>query len=839
MSNSASIQRHVASKDPISFASLRREAISYAQQYSGDIWTDFNAHDPGVTILEQLCYGLTELNYQADFPAEDLLAQWDGSLNYKQLALALPEQILPARVCTIEDYQQLLLDSIDEVDRVWISPDNSGYLGLYNIELQLTPSILQKCLSRPALVSKVIDKVAHIYSKNRNLAEDVASIEVTNDKGYQLIADIQLVEHCDAEYVLAQIYSVCHHWVMGELKVESYEAQLNAGRSLEQILTGPIALHGRYQIDCIDKSQVQRTLASLYSELRNIKEIDVIDQLELVDVGESQLTEYPVEQVIRDKTWLQIPRFEDELLVNVKRQHQSINIHFETFKTHLEHRQFKQYSMRHTRQEISSLYQLTKGHFRQNQHYQSVQQHFPSSYNLSVNGIGAFAAIQDKANANQLRGYLLIFEQLMANFSKNLGSLNSLFSIDNCTTSSYQFNTLDSVAFQGVEHIYPAKEQQRFDTILAEFDHFYDRKGRVLDYLLALYGESLDSSILRQFNYYGSPKELEAQVLENKYHYLNDVVAMGRDRGGAFDYRCYRTFDSNLGGFQHRLSYHLGMPINQWPYTSPVKREPLEIVCDRDFEAVNYPLHNQIILNDAMEKKLLPIPLMTVKGAVDRKKVSKMALQLQPLQQGVIGESFFRKGVDISNYKLIKRERTSVYDLYMTEQKRRDLTSEQLHDTAEPIFIGTSGSTDKVNRLANILCEHLAYLNRSCEGVYVVEHLLLRPLQTSTAEHQEAVGDSFSCQVSIIFAGFTARCADLGYRQRAQNVALEQCPAHIQAQCFWLDFSQLCEFEQCYMQWLELRRDTYQPSDECQRTADELLSLLLAYRDKASKSLDG
>ncbi|QDO85495.1 hypothetical protein FM037_22350 [Shewanella psychropiezotolerans] len=835
MSSSASIPRHVANKDPLSFYSLRHEAIEYAQEYSGEIWTDYNAHDPGVTILEQLCYGLTELNYQTDFSAEDLLAQVDGSLNYKQLALALPEQVLPARACTIEDYQQLLLDSIDEVDRVWISPVSSGYIGLYNIELQLTPLMQQKCLSRPSLANKIIDKASHIYSKNRNLAEDVAKIEIVNDKGYQLIADIHLVDHCDAEYVLAQIYSVCHRWVMGELKIESYEEQLNAGRSLEQILTGPIALHGRYRLDTLDGNQAQRTLASLYSELRSIEEIEVIDQLALVDVGDSAPAEQSIAQVIRDKTWLQMPGVEEELRVNLKRHHQSINVHFETFTTHLEHSQFKQYSMRHTRQEISSLYQVTRGHFRQTQDYQSIQQHFPSSYNLSANGIGAFSAIKDKANANQLRGYLLVFEQLMANFSKNIGSIKSLFSIDQSCNSSYQFYTLDSHEFHGIEYIYPAKEQQKFDAILAEFDHFHDRKGRVLDYLLALYGEELDQSILRQFNFYDSPNALEAQVLESKYHYLNDVVAMGRDRGGAFDYRCYRTFDSNIGGFQHRLSYHLGMPINRWPYTSLVKREPLEIVSDSEFERVNYPLHNQVILNDAMEKQLLSIPLIKTEEAVDRHKVSKMALQLQPLQQGVIGESFFKKGVDINNYKLIKRDRTSVYDLYLTEQKRRDLTAEQLQDSVQPIFIGTSSNTNKVNRLANILCEHLAYLNRSCEGVYVVEHLLLRPMTMSAADKCESQEDSISCQISIIFPGFTARCADLGYRQRALNVVQQQCPAHIYAECFWLDFGQLCEFEQYYMLWLELRRDAYQPTDECQRSAEALLNLLQAYRDNGSE----
>ena len=43
---------------------LREMGIEEIQKLSGKIWTDFNLHDPGVTILEQLCYALTDLGVQ-------------------------------------------------------------------------------------------------------------------------------------------------------------------------------------------------------------------------------------------------------------------------------------------------------------------------------------------------------------------------------------------------------------------------------------------------------------------------------------------------------------------------------------------------------------------------------------------------------------------------------------------------------------------------------------------------------------------------------------------------------------------------------------------------------
>ena len=52
---------------------LLEKGISLVQNYSGENWTDYNYHDPGVTLLEQLCYALTDLGYRTNFPIEDLL----------------------------------------------------------------------------------------------------------------------------------------------------------------------------------------------------------------------------------------------------------------------------------------------------------------------------------------------------------------------------------------------------------------------------------------------------------------------------------------------------------------------------------------------------------------------------------------------------------------------------------------------------------------------------------------------------------------------------------------------------------------------------------------------
>lgn len=889
MKASASIARHDVKKDPLSFYSLRKTGIGYAQQFSGEIWTDFNAHDPGVTILEQLCYGLSELNYRTDFNVEDHLAQPDGYLDLTKLALAPPEDIMPSRACTAADYQNLLLDGIEEIDRLWITPLTSDYLGLYKIELQLTPTQRSLCQARPSLADKIIDKVSQVFGKNRNLGEDIGEICIIEDSGYELVASLELSDNYSAEHLLSKIYHVCQQWLMGELLIENYEDLKNQGQELDNILLGPKTLHGRYQIIEGQTATGSRTLSSLYSQIRSIEGIDVIKHLALTEsrrrsygspakaahVQQTQAEAHtqapepaqarePTEQGqnIRGKSWLHIPDDPQDIHITLQRNGQPVKIDFETFRSHVEHRQFKQYSMRHTRQEVSSLYQAIEGSYRQLNQYHSVQLHFPVHYNLSLMGVQVSGDPLAKAKANQLKGYLLIFDQLMANFSKNINNLKTLFSIDRQSTQSYQFYHFEPTSLKDIGTFYPESPKAIFDELLAKFDHFYDRKGRVLDYLLALYGESLDQTLLRQFNFYDSQSGLEQQLLDNKYHYLTSVVALGRDRGAGFDYRSYREFERNIGGFQCRLSCHLGMQLMRWPYMSTIKRQPLDIVADHAFLQANFSHHNQVMLNDAMAKNLISIPLMHVPMAQDEKAIAKMFLSLLPFKHNVIGETFFRKGVDINHFKLVKRERDSQYDLFFTLQQGRDLNAQDLISHQDmSCYLGSSADVTKANRLANILRQHLVFLNRSCEGIYVVEHLLLRPearAQSETsatpdpasasenptsasenqsaaenqhgAQEQAAEEDFYSFRLSVIFPGFSARCADAGFRRRAQEIVRAQCPAHIYPQCYWLDFANLCEFEQAYMQWQELRRASHQASEECQHSAKQLVTLLKGYQ---------
>jgi len=59
MSESITISKKAPESKSQQYDFLREEGIKYIQKVAGKIWTDYNIHDPGVSILEVLAYAIT------------------------------------------------------------------------------------------------------------------------------------------------------------------------------------------------------------------------------------------------------------------------------------------------------------------------------------------------------------------------------------------------------------------------------------------------------------------------------------------------------------------------------------------------------------------------------------------------------------------------------------------------------------------------------------------------------------------------------------------------------------------------------------------------------------
>lgn len=143
---------------------LRQKGLNSLQALSARSWTDHNIHDPGITILEALCYALTELGNRINLPIEDILTSQPGVTPKKlQEVFPLAQTILPNCAWTEKDLRKVLVD-LASVQNVYLqkatqaeqeifyddlaksltytpSVEPVQLNGLYIMKLELAPSV--------------------------------------------------------------------------------------------------------------------------------------------------------------------------------------------------------------------------------------------------------------------------------------------------------------------------------------------------------------------------------------------------------------------------------------------------------------------------------------------------------------------------------------------------------------------------------------------------------------------------------------------------------------------------------------------------------------------------
>src|SRR5690349_19338615 len=113
------------------FNFLRKEGITYIENLAGDVWTDYNTHDPGITLLEAMCYALTDLGYRTSFEMEDIIApvnRYDSN-KWKEVFYTA-RQVLPCNPLTLMDYRKLIIDT-DGVKNAWVEMSNDYEVLIY------------------------------------------------------------------------------------------------------------------------------------------------------------------------------------------------------------------------------------------------------------------------------------------------------------------------------------------------------------------------------------------------------------------------------------------------------------------------------------------------------------------------------------------------------------------------------------------------------------------------------------------------------------------------------------------------------------------------------------
>ena len=515
------------------YARLLAEGTALVQQLSGQVWTNFNASDPGVTILEQLCYALTELSYRADVPVQDLLgAPATGEINLPRQGLYPAWAIMPVNPVTADDLRRLLLDRVPELANAWVTPlpalDSGGVAGLYRI------SVLARldhgdggCECDPAdgAAEALAARVLASYVAHRALCEDVRHCEVLTQIPAQVHAVVQLDDLADPDAVLAQLLFVLGLRLSPEPARTSLAWQQAAGRSTSEIFNGPLMLRGFLEDEQLAPLPRAVPVESLLEAMAEVPGVLSVNALTLRVDGSPQV--YAVGDTValaagtllRLRTALHGRHDSVQLYrAGARCQPNPVRVRRLLDSRWAAHRQsYPLWS------EYRDDYQPPAGQPGDLQACSSVQDQFPAVYGIGRQGLPPGAGTPRHAQARQLKGYLMVFDQLMADFFSQLAFVRELFSVGAGGDRSYACQSLRGIVPDAEPLLDGEHYVARLHALVAASDPVAKRQAAVLDLLLSLYA---------------SPPGLPggAAPLDAKRALLARMVPATRDRGRGCNY---------------------------------------------------------------------------------------------------------------------------------------------------------------------------------------------------------------------------------------------------------------------------------------------------------------
>lgn len=557
------IKRLQPDPDGLDFEGLRTEGIRLIQEVSGDIWTDYNLHDPGVTLLEAICYALTDLVYRTSFSAADYLANSEGKIDFKQQALHRPDEIFPCRPVTADDYRKLILNFIHNADNVWIrrhAAQTDHPHGLYDIYLLLSERERHQENDRVREVYK--SEIRKVYAANRNLCEDLATVEIVQRSPYSVCGEIEIEGKRNPADILAEVYFECAQYLSPKISIKSHLEIYKSGIPLEDLLSGTLTEYGYIDDNELHPWRAHFSIPDLVGKIDRIDGVRNVIRLVFVDSEgtETDSIDMGGENSYLTAACLRFPPQDGDAGIKLYKTGKAYPPSMRDVETEYDRLDYKHQALRRQKQRfdwIDAL--LPKATFRNISDYYSLQNHFPDVYGLNAFGVPNSAPPQRKAQAMQLKAYLLFFEQIMANFLQNVQEIPRLFSLDAQLRQTSFYQVLGNDAVPNVEAVYQGDLDQvntALGSLLAEFDHYGDRRNRVLDYLLGINGEKFIQASLQQFA--SESADVDDERIRNKIAFLKDIVDLNKNRAAAFNYHHSSSDGTNGSGLKKKLVLLLG-----------------------------------------------------------------------------------------------------------------------------------------------------------------------------------------------------------------------------------------------------------------------------------------
>lgn len=778
MTPSASIARHSAQHpDPLGFDALRQQALTAAQQASGALWTDYNLHDPGVSLLEALCFALTEDLYAARQPVPQLLGL-DGderAVAWARFGLYTPQALLPCHPCTADDWLIWLLHALPDARQLQMQALPHG---LWRMALQgrRNPAQGQAPLRARALQA---------WWPMRNLGEDLdGPPRLLRTRWVELELALQLEGQRDVCELLAELLQRCDDAISAcppmDLPPDATPDPTAAGPLGRALTPGE---HAWLKLD----PEFLR-IGDLARQLQGIPGLAAIDTLRLhlapdepadpLDDGPT-----PLGAVRRcGPDWALQLRWPDhaEALVRwrLTRDGGPLQMPTQALLLMLSDRHLLPRRLAPTAQPAAPVATPPP------------TTHLPADTGLPIAASAALPPLYHQALLDEARrrpglqaqwqGYLGLLEQGLNQVQAQREHLPDLYALDGTPTRSCWSRLPGDTQLPGIDALY-RRPRAQLDVAPWVDEDALARLNRVLDTQLALHGEQLDHADMQALPCYFRPQAWSVHLLGLKRQFARRLLRLSRRRGGGADLsQPLLGHPEHTPPLQERLGLWLGLAQTHSRQLSlawldqrlPAPDEPP--VPNADVRAPEPPAATEAdlpLLDPAAHRRRTDWPALrravaplrdTLPAPLLRAAVQPMLFRWTP---GAGGQLWLGPDDRGQHWRLA---------LAITETQARAL-AQALHQAA---------------------CQ----LQADGEGLHLVEHLLLRPLAAPTTTPDD------DTQLSLVCSGWTARGADPRFRRLVAQLVAREAPAHLRCRLLWLDAGQMQAFETLWQAWLSARQ---------------------------------
>lgn len=582
----------------LDFEAMVARGIELTQRLSGDEWTDYNEHDPGVTLLQALCYALTDVAYRAGHSEADVLlgAATDRDVAARAQAIITGLEALPSAPLTTDDYRALLYAKVVGLQNAWFFPGPHPE-GLVRVLVERVP-LPPKLTDTDENNTTVCAHAARLLHAYRGLGDDFEWPTPVPLLEIQLCGTIDIGHEETPDDVIANIVHDVQQALVRAPMVIAADQLLRDGATPDEVFEGPHQGGGPVRFPATTWYEQLPPPARILRAVRRAAGVRRVTDLRLrvglIDAPHADVAaerqEYRIsrdgarwKRVIDDDAVTPLPREEwarprrrrwmprvsvgwtPACSLNVRRAGLTVTVTPDRVEKGLRHirerwHQTEAYAI--TRLETQEYARLPDARNRQLAQYRSFRHLLPTLFGVGAGGVpdgGSWrsdvlpdegpgrALAWRQEQAHHLATYLRPFEQLIADqlaqlagaathWSVSAGALSpaSLFTYATQSLAGDPLHANDMLALRTQTH---TPEPVSADAGMRARDTM--RREQVLDHLLARYGESFDNVTLTSLD---QTRGEHSTRLAHKQSMLEGLVATdgaswGRDRGLGIDYR--------------------------------------------------------------------------------------------------------------------------------------------------------------------------------------------------------------------------------------------------------------------------------------------------------------